>query len=147
MLQNVQHTLYWQCSGTVTKVQHSTSKPRQFVYFCPQIELSLVSYVDSVYAWRRVSASAVVGEARAWLPSYGDAELATGDNGQTLAMGQQIGGLYISFHSFTELAYSEEFRYWFFFWCKPCILLLNVKKWNIFFLISCSMPKEINRWY
>ena len=49
-----------------------------------------VSYVDNVYAWRRASASAVVGEARAWLPSYGewrvDAELATGDNGhQTLA--------------------------------------------------------------
>ena len=56
-----------------------------------------MSYVDNVYAWRRASASAVVGEARAWLPSYGDAELATGDNGhQTLlAMGQQIGGLYI----------------------------------------------------
>ena len=49
-----------------------------------------MSYVDSVYAWRRASASAEVGEARAWLPSYGewivDAELATGDNGhQTLA--------------------------------------------------------------
>ena len=44
-------------------------------------------YVDSVYAWRRASASAsaVVGEARAWLPSYGDAELATGDNGHQTA--------------------------------------------------------------
>ena len=88
-LQNVQHTLYWQCSGTVTKVQHSTSKPRQFVYFCPQIELCPLPCVICWQCLRvetsQCQCSAVVGEARAWLPSYGDAELATGDNGHQTA--------------------------------------------------------------
>ena len=84
-LQNVQHTA-WLCSGTVTKVQHPTFKA-VCVFLPPDCSVSpawavpcvMLSYVDSVYAWRRASAS--VGGRWGEGLAAGDAELATGDNG------------------------------------------------------------------
>ena len=57
-----------------------------------------MSYVDSVYAWRRASASAVVGEARAWpgiLWRCGVSNRGQWAAQTLLVMGQQIGGLFI----------------------------------------------------